>query len=53
MKSSRSTGVVEQRIHVSLSAMMSDLWLSVGSLSAVTCFSVEHGADIEGADEKV
>ena len=30
-------GVVELRIHVSLSAMMSGLWLSVRSLSAVTC----------------
>ena len=44
---------MEQRIHVSLSAMMSGLWLSVGSLSAVTCFSGEHGVGIEGADEKV
>ena len=32
-----SAGVVELRIHISLSAMMSGLWLSVRSLSAVTC----------------
>ena len=32
-----SAGVVELRIHVSVSAMMSGLWLSVRSLSAVTC----------------
>ena len=31
-----SAGVVELRIHVSVSAMMSGLWLSVRSLSAVT-----------------
>ena len=31
---------VELRIHVSVSAMMSDLWLSVMSLSAVTCSGV-------------
>ena len=31
-----SAGVVELRIHVSVIAMMSGLWLSVRSLSAVT-----------------
>ena len=37
MESISSADVVELRIHVSVSAMMSDLWLSVRSLSAVTC----------------
>ena len=37
MESISSTGVVELRIHVSVSAMMSGLWLSVRSLSVVTC----------------
>ena len=37
MKSISSAGVVELRIHVSVSAMMSGLWLSVRSLIAVTC----------------
>ena len=37
MESISLTGVVELRIHVSVSAMMSGLWLSVRSLSAVTC----------------
>ena len=36
MESISSAGVVELRIHVSVSAMMSLLWLSVRSLSAVT-----------------
>ena len=36
MESISSEGVVELRIHVSVSAMMWGLWLSVRSLSAVT-----------------
>ena len=40
MESISSAGVVELRIHVSVSAMMSGLWLSVRSLSAVTCSGV-------------
>ena len=40
MESISSAGVVELRIHVSVSAMMSCLWLSVRSLSAVTCSGV-------------
>ena len=40
MESISSAGVVELRIHVSVIAMMSGLWLSVGSLSAVTCSGV-------------
>ena len=36
MESISSAGVVELRIHVSVSSMMSGLWLSVRSLSAVT-----------------
>ena len=52
MESISSAGVVELRIHVLVSAMMSGLWLSVRSLSAVTCSGVEHGASIEGADER-
>ena len=35
-----TAGVVELRIHVSVSAMMSGLWLSVKSLSAITCSGV-------------
>ena len=35
-----SAGVVELRIHVSVSVMMSGLWLSVRSLSAVICSGV-------------
>ena len=37
MESISSAGVVELQIHVSVSAMMSGLWLSVKSLCAVTC----------------
>ena len=40
MESISSAGVVELQIHVSVSAMMSGLWLSVRSLSAVTCSGV-------------
>ena len=40
MESISSAGVVELRIHISVSAMMSGLWLSVRSLSAVTCSGV-------------
>ena len=40
MESISSAGVVELRIHVSVSAMMSGLWLSARSLSAVTCSGV-------------
>ena len=40
MKSINSAGVVEIRSHVLVSAMMSGLWLSVSSLSAVTCSGV-------------
>ena len=40
MKSISSAGVVELRIRVSVSAMMSGLWLSVRSLSVVTCSGV-------------
>ena len=40
MESISSAGVVELRIHVSVSEMMSGLWLSVRSLSAVTCLGV-------------
>ena len=40
MESISSAGVVELRIHVSVSAMMSGLWLSIRSLSAVTCSGV-------------
>ena len=40
MESISSAGVVELRIPVSLNAMMSGLWLSVRSLSAVTCSGV-------------
>ena len=39
------------RIQVSVSAVMSGLWLSVRSLSHV--FRGEHGAGIEGTDEEV
>ena len=40
METISSAGVVELRIHVSVSAMMSGLWLSMRSLSAVTCSGV-------------
>ena len=40
MGSIRSGAVVELLIHVSVSAIMSGLWLSVRSLSAVTCSGV-------------
>ena len=40
MESISSAGVVKLRIHVSVSAMMSGLLLSVRSLSAVTCSGV-------------
>ena len=40
MESISSAGVVELQIHVSVSAMMSGLSLSVRSLSAVTCSGV-------------
>ena len=40
MESISSAGVVEPRIHVSVSTMMSGLWLSVRSLSAVTSSGV-------------
>ena len=40
MESIRAAGVVKLRIHVSVSAMMSGLWLSVRSLIAVTCSGV-------------
>ena len=49
MESISSAGVVELRIHVSVSAMMSGLWLSVRSLSA----GHVHGASVEGADEEL
>ena len=51
MESISSAGVVELRIHVSVSAMMSGLWLSVRSLSDM--FRGEHEASVEGADEEV
>ena len=58
MESISSSGVVELRIHVSVCAMMSSLWLSVRSLRAVGCSRMsmlkdEHGAGNEGADEEV
>ena len=40
MESISSAGVMELRIYVSVSAMMSGLWLSVRSLSSVTCSGV-------------
>ena len=40
MESISSAGVVELRIHVSVIAMMSGLWLSVRSLSTETCSGV-------------
>ena len=40
MESISSAGVVELRIRVSVSAMIFGLWLSVRSLSAVTCSGV-------------
>ena len=40
MESISPAGVMELRIHVSVSAMMSRLWLSIRSLSAVTCSGV-------------
>ena len=40
MESTSSAGVVKLRIHVSVIAMMSGLWLSVRSLRAVTCSGV-------------
>ena len=40
MESISSAGVVELRIQVSVSAMMSGLWLSERPLSAVTCSGV-------------
>ena len=40
MESISSAGVVKLRIHVSVSAMMSGLWLSGRSLSDVTCSGV-------------
>ena len=40
MKSISSAGVLELRIHVSVSALMSGLWLLVRLLSAVTCSGV-------------
>ena len=40
MKSISSACVVELGIHVSVSAMLSGLWLSVRSLSAVICQGV-------------
>ena len=40
MDSISSAGVVELRTHVSVSAMMSGLWLLVRSLSAVACSGV-------------
>ena len=40
MESISSAGVVALRIHVSVSAMLSGLWLSVRSLNAVTCSGV-------------
>ena len=49
MESISSADVVELRIYFSVSVMMSGLWLSVRSLSALTC----SGAGIEGADGKV
>ena len=52
MESISSASVVELRIHVSVSAMIPGLWLSVRSLSAVTC-SGEQRASIESADEDV
>ena len=40
VKSISSAGVVKLRIYVSVSAMKSGVWLSVRSLSAVTCSGV-------------
>ena len=40
MESNSSVGVVEPRIHVWASAMMSGLWLSMRYLSAVACSGV-------------
>ena len=37
MESISTAGVEELRIHVSVSAMMLGLWLSVRPLSAITC----------------
>ena len=53
MESINSAFVVELRIHVSVSAMMSGLWLSVRSLSAITCLEHEHEASVEGAYDNV
>ena len=52
VESISSAGVMELRIHVSVSAMMSNLWLSVRSSSTVTCWG-EHRASIDGADAEV
>ena len=51
MESISSAGVIELRIHVSVSAIMSGLWLSVRLLKAVTCSG--HEASVEDADEEV
>ena len=52
MESIILAGVVELRIDVSVSAMMSGLWLSVRSLSAATCsgMSMER---VLSSDEEV
>ena len=40
VESVSSAGVVELRLHVSVSAMMSSSWFSVRSLNALTCSEV-------------
>ena len=53
MESISSAGVVELRIHVSVSAMMSGLWLSVKVVECGNMFGGEHRASIEVEDEEV
>ena len=53
MESISSAGVLKLRIQVSVSTMISGLWPSVRSLSAVTCSGVSIEAGIDGADKEV
>ena len=53
MESISLAGVVELRIHVSVSAMMSGLWFVGQVVECGNMFRSEHEASIEGADDEV
>ena len=53
MESISSAGVVELRIHVSVSAMMLGFVVVGQVVECGNMFRGEHGASVEGADDEV